>query len=464
MITDDFLLDTPQARTLFHEYAEALPLIDYHSHLDPVAIADNKQFDNIAQLWLDGDHYKWRAMRTNGIAERYCSGDATDREKYDAWVSIIPRLIRNPLYHWTHLELRRPFGITGILLGPDTADEVWDRTSALLQSGSFGVQDILRIMNVELVCTTDDPADTLEAHIRIAKQNFGTRVLPAFRPDKSRALGNTRVWNSWVSRLEQTSQRDIPDLPTFLQTLAERHDFFAQHGCKLSDHSIEMVDEESLSPEEAARIFTAARQNQAIASRDVARFSNFMLDFFADLDARAGWVRQFHIGALRNPNTKAMDMLGPDTGFDCIDDFCYARPLAKMLDRSAQKDLLPKTILYNLNPRDNSVLAALCGSFQDGICPGKMQYGAAWWFLDQMDGMIQHLETLSQLGTLSRFVGMLTDSRSFLSYTRHEYFRRILCRVLGRDMAVGLIPDKLDLIGPMVSDISYNNAKEYFQF
>lgn len=464
MITDDFLLDTPQARTLFHEYAENLPIIDYHSHLDPAAIADNKQFSNIAQLWLDGDHYKWRAMRTNGIPEQFCSGNASDREKYDAWAKTVPMLVRNPLYHWTHLELRRPFGITGILFGPETADGIWDTTSAMLQTGNMGVQDILRTMQVETVCTTDDPADTLEAHARIAASGFSTKVLPTFRPDKARNLKDVKAWNIWMARLEQTSGQEIGTLDTFLQILSDRHNHFSAHGCKLSDHSLEFMDEESLSNEEAAHIFSAARQGQAIAVRDAERFSNYLIDFFAELDARAGWVRQIHVGALRNPNGEALRTLGPDTGFDGIADFNYAAPLAKILDRSAQKGTLPRTILYNLNPRDNAMLAVLCGSFQDGTCAGKMQYGAAWWFLDQMDGMVNHIETLSQLGMLSRFVGMLTDSRSFLSYTRHEYFRRILCRIFGRDMAAGIIPDDPAFIGAMVSDISYYNAKNYFNF
>lgn len=464
MITDNFLLDTPQARTLFHEYAENLPIIDYHSHLDPVAIAENKQFSNIAQIWLDGDHYKWRAMRTNGIPEQFCSGNASDREKYNAWAKTVPLLIRNPLYHWTHLELRRPFGITGVLFGPDTADAIWDQTAAMLQAGDMGVRDILRAMKVETVCTTDDPADNLEAHARIAASDCSTKVLPTFRPDKARALKDVKTWNTWTGRLEQAAGKELDSLEAFKQALSDRHDYFAAHGCKLSDHSLEFMDEESLSDEEAAAIFSAARQGQEIAVKDAERFSNYMIDFFADLDARSGWVRQLHVGALRNPNGEALRTLGPDTGFDSIADFNYASPLAKILDRSAQKGALPRTILYNLNPRDNALMAALCGSFQDGSSPCKMQYGAAWWFLDQMDGMINHLETLSQLGTLSRFVGMLTDSRSFLSYTRHEYFRRILCRVLGRDMAGGLIPDDMELIGTMVSDISYFNAKNYFNF
>ena len=463
-INDDFLLDTPQARTLFHEYAEEQPIIDYHSHLDPAAIADNRQFSNIAQLWLDGDHYKWRAMRTNGIPERLCSGDALDREKYDAWAATVPRLLRNPLYHWTHLELRRPFGISGILFSPETADEVWKKTSSMLQSGGMGALDILKRMNVETVCTTDDPCDDLSAHRRHASSGDSVKLLPTFRPDKARAVHQGSAWREWVARLEQASGMEIRDLAAFREALASRHDFFARHGCKLSDHSLEAFDEESLSGEEAAALFASALRGGDIASGDAVRFSNYLMDYFAELDSAKNWVRQLHVGALRNPNGAALRDLGPDTGFDAIADFTYMAPLGRLLDRSAQQGTLPRTILYNLNPRDNAALAVLCGSFHDGVTAGKMQYGAAWWFLDQMDGMTRHLETLSQLGMLSRFVGMLTDSRSLLSYTRHEYFRRILCRVLGRDMAQGLVPDDMEMVGSMAADISYRNAKQYFNF
>lgn len=463
-INDDFLLDTPQAKTLFHEYAEGQPIIDYHSHLDPAAIADNRQFSNIAQLWLDGDHYKWRAMRTNGIPERLCSGDAPDREKYDAWAATVPRLLRNPLYHWTHLELRRPFGISGILFSPETADEVWEKTSSMLQSGGMGALDILKRMNVETVCTTDDPCDDLSAHRRHASSGDSVKLLPTFRPDKARAVHQGSAWREWVARLEQASGMEIRDLAAFREALASRHDFFARHGCKLSDHSLEAFDGESLSGEEAAALFASALRGGDIASGDAARFSNYLMDYFAELDSAKNWVRQLHVGALRNPNGAALRDLGPDTGFDAIADFTYMAPLGRLLDRSAQQGTLPRTILYNLNPRDNAALAVLCGSFQDGVTAGKMQYGAAWWFLDQMDGMTRHLETLSQLGMLSRFVGMLTDSRSLLSYTRHEYFRRILCRILGRDMAHGLVPDRMEMIGSMAADISYRNAKQYFNF
>ena len=376
----------------------------------------------------------------------------------------MPRLLRNPLYHWTHLELRRPFGISGILFSPETADEVWEKTSSMLQSGGMGALDILKRMNVETVCTTDDPCDDLSAHRRHASSGDSVKLLPTFRPDKARAVHQGSAWREWVARLEQASGMEIRDLAAFREALASRHDFFARHGCKLSDHSLEAFDEESLSGEEAAALFASALRGGDIASGDAARFYNYLMDYFAELDSAKNWVRQLHVGALRNPNGAALRDLGPDTGFDAIADFTYMAPLGRLLDRSAQQGTLPRTILYNLNPRDNAALAVLCGSFQDGVTAGKMQYGAAWWFLDQMDGMTRHLETLSQLGMLSRFVGMLTDSRSLLSYTRHEYFRRILCRVLGRDMAQGLVPDDMEMVGSMAADISYRNAKQYFSF
>ncbi len=337
-INDDFLLDTPQARTLFHEYAEGQPIIDYHSHLDPAAIVDNRQFSNIAQLWLDGDHYKWRAMRTNGIPERLCSGDALDREKYDAWAATVPRLLRNPLYHWTHLELRRPFGISGILFSPETADEVWKKTSSMLQSGGMGALDILKRMNVETVCTTDDPCDDLSAHRRHASSGDSVKLLPTFRPDKARAVHQGSAWREWVARLEQASRMEIRDLAAFREALASRHDFFARHGCKLSDHSLEAFDEESLSGEEAAALFASALRGGDIASGDAVRFSNYLMDYFAELDSAKNWVRQLHVGALRNPNGAALRDLGPDTGFDAIADFTYMAPLGRLLDRSAQRE------------------------------------------------------------------------------------------------------------------------------
>ena len=460
-INDDFLLDTPQAKTLFHEYAEEQPIIDYHSHLDPAAIADNRQFSNIAQLWLDGDHYKWRAMRTNGIPERLCSGDAPDREKYDAWAATVPRLLRNPLYHWTHLELRRPFGISGILFSPETADEVWEKTSSMLQSGGMGALDILKRMNVETVCTTDDPCDDLSAHRRHASSGDSVKLLPTFRPDKARAVHQGRAWREWVARLEQASGMEIRDLAAFREALASRHDFFARHGCKLSDHSLEAFDEESLSGEEAAALFATALRGGDIASGDAVRFSNYLMDYFAELDSAKNWVRQLHVGALRNPNGAALRDLGPDTGFDAIADFTYMAPLGRLLDRSAQQGTLPRTILYNLNPRDNAALAVLCGSFQDGVTAGKMQYGAAWWFLDQMDGMTRHLETLSQLGMLSRFVGMLTDSRSFLSYARHDYFRRVLCNRVAEELIDGtFLSEKAAL--KLLTDLCVENSRKLF--
>lgn len=464
MITNDFLLDTEEARKLYHDYAEPLPIIDFHSHLDPMAIAENRQYENIAQLWLEGDHYKWRAMRTHGIGEEFCSGKASDRDKFDRWAETVPALLRNPLYHWTHLELRRPFGIEGILLSPATADQIWNTTAAQLQSGNMGARDILHRMNVELVCTTDDPCDDLAAHQKQKASGDSLTMLPTFRPDKARHIQQLDSWNAWVNRLEQVVQQPCNNFKAFLCALAQRHQYFAEIGCKLSDHSIEFMSIDTLDEETAATIYRNARQGIAPSREQVMAFSNYMLDYFASLDAEKKWVRQLHIGALRNPNGDALNKLGADTGFDAIADFSFAEPLAAHLDRLAQINLLPRTIFYNLNPKDNEMLAVLCGSFQDGNIAGKMQWGAAWWFLDQMDGMKRQIEGLSQLGLLSHFVGMLTDSRSFLSYTRHEYFRRILCRILGRDMADGLIPHDYTMVGNMVANISYHNAKQYFSF
>ena len=400
-------------------------------------------------------------MRTNGIPERLCSGDALDREKYDAWAATVPRLLRNPLYHWTHLELRRPFGISGILFSPETADEVWKKTSSMLQSGGMGALDILKRMNVETVCTTDDPCDDLSAHRRHASSGDSVKLLPTFRPDKARAVHQGSAWREWVARLEQASRMEIRDLAAFREALASRHDFFARHGCKLSDHSLEAFDEESLSGEEAAALFASALRGGDIASGDAVRFSNYLMDYFAELDSAKNWVRQLHVGALRNPNGAALRDLGPDTGFDAIADFTYMAPLGRLLDRSAQQGTLPRTILYNLNPRDNAALAVLCGSFQDGVTAGKMQYGAAWWFLDQMDGMTRHLETLSQLGMLSRFVGMLTDSRSFLSYARHDYFRRVLCNRVAEELMDGtFLSEKAAL--KLLTDLCVENSRKLF--
>lgn len=464
-IHEDFLLDTPQACELFHGVAEKLPIIDYHCHLDPAKIANDMRFENITQAWLAGDHYKWRGMRSVGVDETFCTGNASDRDKFNMWAASVPKFLRNPLYHWTHLELRRPFGIDDCLLSSETADKIWTETNLKLASPGFGAYGILRQMNVELVCTTDDPTDSLEHHIHFAAQaDRGLRLFPTWRPDKARNILNPQLFNQWVDKLETVSGMSVRTLEVFLDALQKRHAFFHAAGCRLSDHSLERLGGHFPSMMEVSLIFEKVRHHDVPTAEEADIFNLFMLFQFSSWDAQAGWTQQYHIGAMRNPNRKAFTALGPDTGFDAVADFAFAVPFAEHLSRIAEADQLPKTIVYNLNPRDNEMLAVLCGSFQFGAAAGKIQFGAAWWFLDQMDGISRHIETLSQLGVLSQFVGMLTDSRSFLSFTRHEYFRRILCRILGREMKDGLIPDDPLLIGRMVRAISHDNAASFFNF
>lgn len=463
-IHDDFLLDTSEAVELYHRYAENQPILDYHCHLDSSKLAADYVFANIAEAWLHGDHYKWRAMRTLGIDERYCSGRASDHEKFLQWAGALPKLLRNPLYHWTHLELKRPFGIDDLLLSSATAETVWRRAGTLLKEPNFGARGILKQMNVELVCTTDDPTDSLEAHLAHAKSDDGVRMLPTWRPDRARAIAEPTVFEAWIFRLSEAAQMPVQSFSDFIAVLQKRHSFFAAAGCRLSDHSIERMGCHHPNSTEAEAIFQAVRQGVTPTTEQIDSFSLYMLYLFGTWDAAAGWTQQYHIGALRNPNRRTYEQLGPDTGFDAINDINFAVPLAAHLSRLTEADALPKTILYNLNPRDNASLAVLCGSFQDGITAGKIQFGPAWWFLDQLEGMKVQIESLSQLGILSCFTGMVTDSRSFLSYTRHEYFRRILCRILGREMHEGVIPNDLHWVGNMVSDLAYRNAKNYFKF
>ena len=464
-LDEDFLLDTAQARRLYHEVAADLPIIDYHCHLDPAVIARDHRFADLAEIWLGGDHYKWRALRSNGVPERLCTGDAPAREKFDAWAATVPRLLRNPLYHWTHLELRRPFGITGMTLSPATAGTIWDTCNAKLATPAFSARGIMTQMRVELVCTTDDPVDSLEHHRAIAGDpTFATRVLPTWRPDRAMAIADPVAWNAYLGRLEAAADRSIGSFQDLLAALTTRHAYFHANGCRLSDHGLEGFPADPADDREAEAIFAAVRRGQGVDERRVERFQARMMDEFARMDHGRGWVQQLHIGALRNPNPRMMRDLGPDTGFDAIAARDYILPLAAFLGRLDADGVLPKTILYNLNPRDNEAMAVLCGSFQDGSVAGKMQFGSGWWFLDQLDGMTRQIEALSQLGLLSRFVGMLTDSRSLLSYTRHEYFRRLLCRILGRDMATGMVPDDHNLVAGLVRDVSHDNAASYFPF
>ena len=464
-IHEDFLLESPQARRLYHEHAAPQPIIDYHCHLPPAEIAGDQRWPDLAALWLGGDHYKWRAMRTAGVDERFCTGDATPWEKFAKYAETMPQLLRNPLYHWSHLELARYFGIDDRLLGPGTAREIFDRCNEMLAQPGFSARGLMERSNVETVCTTDDPVDSLEHHRALAAdKNFKIRVLPTWRPDKALFIDRPEIFSAWLAALEKAAGLSISSLDDLLSALQKRHDFFAEHGCRLSDRGIETVWAEDCTAAEASAIFAKARAKGPVTGEEAVRYKSFLLHELAAMDAANGWTMQIHYGALRSANTRMLGKLGPDTGFDSIGDWPVASAMARHFDRLDVQGQLPKTIIYNLNPRDNEVIATMLGNFQDGVTAGKMQIGSGWWFNDQLDGMTRQIEALSQLGVLARFVGMLTDSRSFLSYTRHEYFRRLLCNILGRDMQRGLIPDDVELVGGLVADISYRNAKDYFGF
>ncbi|MDI9873063.1 glucuronate isomerase [Flectobacillus rivi] len=462
-LDDNFLLQTETARTLFHEYAKQMPIIDYHCHLPPDQIAEDKSFENLAQIWLYGDHYKWRAMRTNGINEAYCTGDKSDYEKYEQWAATVPYTMRNPLYHWTHLELQRYFGVNEVL-NPSTAKDIYEKCTALLQTPEYSVRGLLNKMNVKVVCTTDDPLDSLEYHQKIKEDGVEVKVLPTFRPDKAMAVENVANFVAYVGKLEAVVGRSLSTLGEYLGALKERHDFFAEMGGKLSDHGLEQIYAEDYTEDEIAAIFLKIKGGSELTLEEQLKFKSAMLIHFAIWDWEKGWTQQFHLGALRNNNLRAMRELGPDTGWDSIGDFDQGKALSKFLGKLDENNQLAKTILYNLNPRDNELMATMIGNFNDGSVAGKIQFGSGWWFLDQKDGMEKQINALSNLGLLSRFVGMLTDSRSFLSFPRHEYFRRILCNILGNDVENGELPNDIPWIGKMVQDICYNNAKEYFGF
>ncbi len=463
-IHDDFLLETKAARRLYHDHAEQLPIIDYHCHLSPAEIAADRRWQTLTQLWLGGDHYKWRALRTNGVAERFCTGNASDWEKFEQWAATVPRLLRNPLYHWTHLELKRYFDVDD-LLAPATARGIYDTCNARLQAPDASARGFMQRSRVVLVCTTDDPVDTLEHHAAIARlPDFPVKVLPTWRPDKGMAVENVAAFNAWVDRLAAAAGVTITDYESYLEAFRRRHSFFHEQGCRLSDHGLETFYAEPYTQGEIAGIFRKLRDGAAVSPTEQLQFKSALMVEFALLDHGRDWTQQVHYGVLRNNNSRQFAAIGPDTGFDSIGDFEVGRPLARWLDRLDRTGQLPRTILYNINPRDNALLATMIGNFQDGTIPGKLQLGSGWWFLDQMDGMLRQLESLSQLGLLSRFVGMLTDSRSFISYTRHEYFRRILCNLLGRDMERGLVPMDFALVGELVEDVCYRNAARYFGF
>jgi glucuronate isomerase len=460
---ENFLLQTKTAEYLYHEHAKKMPVIDYHNHLITQQIAENRKFENITQPWLHGDHYKWRAMRTNGVEEKYCTGNASDREKFQKWAETVPYTLRNPLFHWTHLELKGYFGITDIL-NPSTAEKIYEKTSEMLQSDDFRVQGLLKMMKVEVVCTTDDPVDSLEFHMKIKKEGAPLKVIPAWRPDKAMTVENAVSYNAYIDTLAGVSGVEINSYSKLVEALRRRHDFFHSHGCRLSDHGLETFYAETYTESDIEKIFKKIRGDKALDMDEIRRFKSAMLYDFAILDHEKGWAQQFHVGAMRNNNERMFKSIGADTGFDSIGDYPVAVSMSRFLDKLDRDNKLTKTILYNLNPADNEVMATMLGNFQDGSVPGKIQWGSGWWFLDQKDGMEKQMNTLSTLGLLSRFVGMLTDSRSFLSYPRHEYFRRILCNLLGNDVENGEIPDDKALLGRMVEDISYNNAKNYFKF
>ncbi|MCD8313131.1 MAG: glucuronate isomerase [Bacteroidales bacterium] len=463
-INDDFMLSNYYARELYHESAEKMPIIDYHCHLVPQQIAENYQFKDLTEVWLGGDHYKWRAMRGNGVPEEFITGKRGTYEKFEKWAETVPYTMRNPLYHWTHLELARIFGIYD-LLGPNNARQIYDDCTAKLHTEEYRAQALMKRFNVVTVCTTDDPADSLEWHKYIQEHPFGVKVIPAWRPDKAMAIENPAAYNEYVAKLAEAAGKEIHSYEDLLAALQIRHDFFHSMGSRLSDHGLETFYAEDYTPEEIDKIYKNVLEGNAPTACELAKFRSAFLYDMAVMDCNSDWTQQFHIGAIRNNNTKMFNILGPDTGYDAIHDLPVAAAGNKFLDRLATAGKLTKTILYNLNPRENEVFATMAYTFNDGTVPGKMQLGSGWWFLDQEDGMRKQFNALSTLGLLSRFVGMLTDSRSFLSYPRHEYFRRILCDVLGSDIETGRLPkSELPFIHQMVQDICYNNAARYFNF
>ena len=462
-ITEDFLLHSITARELYHGTARTMPVYDYHTHLPADQIDENKTFENLFEVWLAGDHYKWRAMRTNGIPERFCTGNATPREKFDAWASTVPATLRNPLHHWTHLELLRYFGIE-TLLDESTADEVWERANERLATKEFSVRGLLRQRNVAVVCTTDDPTDTLESHRRIREDGtLATKVYPTFRPDKALAVHQPQIFGPWLEKLREVTGSNCGTFDGFLDALESRHAFFHENGGRLSDHGLSHCFANPCSASEAAAIYGKARDGKDVTDAEQQSYAAFLMIFFGRLDARHGWVKQLHLGAQRNNNSRLLKALGPDTGFDSIGDWPQAGSLAAYLDALDQTDELPKTILYNLNPADNYLMGTMAGNFQDGSVAGKIQFGSGWWFLDQKEGMQWQINALSNLGLLSRFVGMLTDSRSFLSYPRHEYFRRILCNIIGTEADRGELPNDMEMLSGLVRDVCFDNANRYFQ-
>jgi glucuronate isomerase len=460
-IHDDFLLQSKTARRLYHGYASTQPILDFHSHLSPADIASNRAFGNLFEVWLEGDHYKWRAMRANGVAERFCTGDASPHEKFLAWGRTVPFTLRNPLYHWTHLELKRYFGITD-LLDEDSAESVWNRANSLLGRSDLTTQGILRKFDVRALCTTDDPCDDLSCHRAINASTAGFRIYPTFRPDNAMLVHIPHLFSSWVSRLEQASNIAVSSFPDFLDALKQRHDSFHAGGGRLSDHGLPHCHAAPCTQREASAIFENARVGNAASPQQYEQFASFLMLFFGRLDAEKGWTKQLHLGAIRSVNSRRARDVGANTGFDSIGDWPQADAFCTYLDRLDQEQALPKLIVYNVNPADNYVFATAIGNFQDGSLAGKIQFGSGWWFLDQKEAIEWQLNALSNAGLLSRFVGMLTDSRSFMSFPRHEYFRRVLCNLIGRDVENGELPNDEQLLGGMVRKLCFENARDYF--
>lgn len=460
-LDENFLLDNATAVTLYHTFAKQMPIIDYHCHLSPEQIANDHQFENITQAWLYGDHYKWRAMRTNGIDESYITGNKSDAEKFEQWAQTVPYTLRNPLYHWTHLELQRYFNIHEILNG-ETAKRIYNYASVQISQPEYSVRGLLRKMNVAVVCTTDDPLDDLRFHQSFKKENTDLKMFPAWRPDAAMQVDSPDKFNNYIEKLNSVQGKTVSNFDEYLDALKQRHDYFAANDCTLSDHGLEEIYADEYTQEEVSDIFNKIRSGKGLEPAEIRKFKSAMLYYFAIWDAEKGWVQQFHLGALRNNNSRMLSQLGPDTGWDSIGDFSQAKALSAFLNRLDKENKLAKTILYNLNPSDNELMATMIGNFNDGSFPGKIQFGSGWWFLDQKDGMIRQLNALSNMGLLSKFVGMLTDSRSFLSFPRHEYFRRLLCNLFGTEIENGELPDDIAWVGKIIQDICYNNAKNYF--
>ncbi|MEY3821492.1 MAG: glucuronate isomerase [Bacteroidota bacterium] len=458
---EDFLLQTKTAALLYNEYAKQMPIIDYHCHLSPQQIAEDIKFENLTQGWLYGDHYKWRAMRTSGVDESYCTGNKSDYEKFEKWAATVPYTMRNPLYHWTHLELRRYFGIHEIL-DPSSAKSIYENASAQIQTDSFSIKNLIRKMNVKVICTTDDPIDSLEYHKTLSESGFEVKIKPAFRPDKAMEVSSAANFVAYVKKLESVTNLSVSSFEDYLFALQNRHDFFASMGCSVSDHGLEEVYVEDFTGQEIESIFAKVLGGKDLNVLEQRKFKSCMLLHFAEWDWEKGWVQQYHLGALRNNNSRMLSKLGPDTGWDSIGDFSQAAALSKFLNKLDSEDKLAKTIIYNLNPADNELMASMIGNFNDGSVAGKIQFGSGWWFLDQKDGIIKQLNALSNMGLVSRFVGMLTDSRSFLSFPRHEYFRRILCNLFGDEIENGELPNDTKWVGQIIQDICYNNANDYF--